>query len=371
MDFRVSSARALLCLFAMWSFTTQSEAILFEATSNTAFNTSAPTGALTNSGWQYQGLWPTNGQWLATPIAPNFFLAAIHVGGAPGDVFLFNGFPYHTVAFTDCPNSDLRVWQVAETFPRYAPLFTDTNEVNKTFVVFGRGTQRGDSVTVGGQLKGWKWGTGDGSIRWGQNTVLQTFTDPGLGQFLVAFFTRNGPTNECMLSNGDSSGGVFIQNGSTWELAGVNYASTGYYSLDGTTNTNTQFFGAMVDQGGLYTSPGPGNPWTFTTNQVSDIPGYFFVSRVSAHAAWINSVINLTPGPDLRITNIAPVGADIQISLSTGSNRLYLVQRTSDLVTGAWTTVTNNLVGNGGTVIASDPGATTQPKRFYRVQLLQ
>ncbi|HXI84261.1 MAG TPA: hypothetical protein VNL17_09240 [Verrucomicrobiae bacterium] len=344
---------------------------MFEATSNTTFNTSAPTGALINSGWQYEGLWPTNGQWLATPIAPNFFLAAIHVGGSPGDVFQLNGFFYHTVAFTDCPNSDLRVWQVAETFPTYAPLYTGTNEVSQTFVVFGRGTPRGDSVTVGGQLKGWKWGIPDGSERWGQNTVSQTFTDPGLGDFLVAFFDRTGPTNECMLSNGDSSGGLFIKNGSTWELAGVNYASTGYYSLDGTTNANTQFFGAMVDQGGLYTSSGPGFPWTFTTNQVSDIPGYFFVSRVSAHVAWINSVINFTPGPDLRIADIAPAGTNVQISLSTGSNRLYLIQKTSDLVTGTWTTVSSNVPGNGGFVTIVDTNATTQTKRFYRVQLLQ
>jgi hypothetical protein len=73
----------------------------------------------------------------------------------------------------------------------------------------------------------------------------------------------------------------------------------------------------------------------------------------------------------MRITNVAPAGADIHISLSTGSNRLYLVQKTSDLMTDSWTTVTNNLVGNGGIVMAIDPGATTQPNRFYRVQLLQ
>ena len=363
----VSRARALLCLLAMWLFTTRSEAILFEATSNTAFNTTAPTGALTNSGWQYEGPW--QGNFLATPIAPTFFLAAHHVYGSTGDVFQLNGFSYHTTAFWDCPNSDLRVWQVAETFPSYAPLYTDSNEVSQTFVVFGRGTQRGDAVTVGGQLKGWKWGTGDGSVRWGENVASTVFTDPSLGQFLVAFFDRTGPTNECTLSNGDSSGGVFIQNGSTWELAGINYSATGFYSLDGT--TNTQFYGALVDQSGLYTSDGPGYPWTFITNQVADIPGYFFVSRVSAHINWINSVINFQPGPDLRITNIAPAGADIHISLSTGSNRLYLVQRTTDLVTGTWTTVTSNLVGNGGIVIAIDPGATMQPRQFYRVQLLQ
>ena len=140
----VSRAWALLCLLAMWSFTTRSEAIIFEATSNTAFNTTAPTGALTNSGWQYEGLW--EGNFLATPIAPNFFLAAIHVGGSPGDIFQLNGFSYHAVTNWDCPNSDLRVWQVAETFPSYAPLYTTTDEVGKHCLVFGRGTQRGGQL---------------------------------------------------------------------------------------------------------------------------------------------------------------------------------------------------------------------------------
>jgi hypothetical protein len=364
----VSRARALLCLLATWFFTTRSEAILFEATSNTAFNSAAPTGALTNSGWQYEGPW--QGNFLATPIAPTFFLAAIHVGGSSGDVFQLNGFSYHTVASSDCPNSDLRVWKVAETFPSYAPLYTGSNEVGQLCVVFGRGTQRGDSVTAGSppRLKGWQWGPGDGAVRWGENIVSTIYTDATLGQFLKPNFDRNGITNECTLSNGDSSGGMFIQDGSTWKLAGIHYAVDGPFSLDGT--TNTQFNGAIMDVSGLYIANGVGG-WQFFPNQPTDIPTGFYSSRVSEHVTWINSVINFQPGSDMQITNIAPVGANIHISLSTGSNRLYLVQRTSDLATGSWTTVTNNLVGNGGTVIAIDPGATTQPKRFYRVQLLQ
>jgi hypothetical protein len=364
----VTRAQVFLFLLALWLFVSPSKAIIFEATSNTTYNTTAPTGGLTNSGWQYEGYW--EGSYLGTPIAPTFFLAAQHIGGGIGGTLLFAGSPvqYQTVAFWDCPNSDLRIWQVAETFPSYAPLYTGSNEVGQTCVVFGRGTQRGTSVTVGGQLKGWQWGPGDAIERWGENIVSMIYTDPSLGQFLVAYFDRNGITNECTLSDGDSSGGVFIQNGSTWELAAINYAATGLYSLDGT--TNTQFNGAMVDEGGLYASDGMGG-WSFITNQSADIPGYFLSSRVSAHIAWINSIINFLPGPDLQITNIAPVGTDIHISLATGSNRLYLVQSTTDLVTGTWTTVTNNLAGNGGVVVAIDLGAMMKPKRFYRVQLLQ
>lgn len=368
MGLRANRAQAFLFLLALELTATRSEAIIFEATSNVTYNTSAPTGALTNSGWQYEGYWL--GSYLGTPIAPTFFLAAIHIGGSIGDVLQFNGSPvqYHTIASWDCPNSDLRVWQVAETFPSYAPLYTRSNEVGQLCVVFGRGTQRGDAITVNSQLKGWQWGPGDGVERWGENIVSTIYTDASLGQFLKPNFDRNGVTNECTLSVGDSSGGMFIQDGSTWKLAGIHYAVDGPFSPDGT--TSNQFNGAIMDVGGLYIPNGSGG-WTFVPDQVADIPAGFYSSRVSEHATWINSVINFQPGPDMRISNVAPVGADIHISLATGSNRLYLVQSTTDLVTGTWTTVTSNLAGNGGIVIAIDPGATTQPKRFYRVQLLQ
>jgi hypothetical protein len=366
----VSRARALLCLLATCLFTTHSEAILFEATSNTAFNTTAPTGALTNNGWQYEGQWNTEqGPFLGTPIAPTFFLAAQHIGGLPGTAFVFNGLTYTTVTNFDDPNTDLRIWQVAQTFPYYAPLYTETNEVGKLCVAIGRGYDRGNAVIVTGKTNGWQWGSTPGVQRWGENIISQIYNSPPLnGDHLLAVFDRNGITNECMLTTYDSSGGMFIEDGTTWKIAGIHHAvSDPFVSTNGVDGSG--FNAALVDYGGLYIG-GDGN-WALITNQMADIPGYFISTRVSVRTSWINSVINLQPGPDMRITNIAPAGVDIHISLSTGSNRLYLVQKTSDLVTGSWTTVTNNLVGNGSIVTAIDPGATTQPKRFYRVQLLQ
>jgi hypothetical protein len=73
----------------------------------------------------------------------------------------------------------------------------------------------------------------------------------------------------------------------------------------------------------------------------------------------------------LRITGIQLAGTDIQITLATGSNRLYRVEQTSDLVTGVWTTLTNNVAGTGGAVTVTDPGGATQSKQFYRAVLLQ
>jgi prolipoprotein diacylglyceryltransferase len=48
-------------------------AVLFYSTDDPAYNTQPPTGSLTNSGWQWQGLW---GGVLGTAIAPHYFIAA-------------------------------------------------------------------------------------------------------------------------------------------------------------------------------------------------------------------------------------------------------------------------------------------------------
>src|SRR2546423_6641044 len=58
--------------------------IIFYSTGDPAHNTTAPVGAITNSGWQYEGLW---GAYLGTPIAPKYFITATHIGGAVGQPF--------------------------------------------------------------------------------------------------------------------------------------------------------------------------------------------------------------------------------------------------------------------------------------------
>ena len=342
-------------------------AVIFTSTGDPSYNTNAPTGSLTNSGWQYEGQWNTGAggyDYLGTPIAPRFFAAAQHVHGSIGDVFLLNGFSYHTVAFFDCPNSDLRIWQVAETFPSYAPLYTKSNEVGNVCVVIGRGYGRSSPVIVSGVTNGWAWDSNPGIERWGENTVSGISTDGSVGQLVYAIFDRNGITNECTLTVGDSSGAMFIKDGTTWKLAGIHYSVSDFnISTNGVDGTG--FNASMMDYFGVYLG-GDGN-WTLQTNHSLSA---FYSTRISPLVSWINSVIDYEPGPDLGVTDIDAVGADIQISLSTGSNRMYRVDYTSDMVTAVWTTVTNNVSGTGGIITITDPGAATQPKRFYRVTIV-
>ena len=299
--------RASVILFPALVLTISlAHAILFYSTGDTNYNSTAPSGALTNSGWQYEGFW---GSFLGTPIDPKYFITAKHVGGQVGDPFVFRGVVYPTTAVHDDPDSDLRIWRVCGTFPDYAQIYTNTNEAGRGVVVIGRGTQRAAPVTTGNLLvktNGWRWGAYDGVQRWGENVVAgivdgNVIVAAGaIGEVLQATFDPNGGSNECHLSVGDSGGALFIKDGLVWKLAGINYGVDGPYNA---TNTDPGFDAAIFDGDGLYEKniaelwlPGHG-------------PGSFYATRVSAHLGWINTVLNgpaPTDGtPTLQVSSTA------------------------------------------------------------------
>lgn len=290
--------RCLVVGSALW-LSTVTHAVVFFATSDVEHNTSAPQYALTNSGWQWQGNW---GGFLGTAIGPHHFVSAQHIGGTVGDPFVLNGAVYTTVAATNDPSSDLRLWEVSGTFPSYAPLFRGTDEVGRSLVVFGRGGTRGSDVIVTNgpttALQGWLWAGGDGRLRWGENVIAGIYPGgAGLGNLLRAAFDASGLPNEAHLAAGDSAGAVFIQDQGEWKLAGINYAVDGRFNY--TTNGNG-FDAALVDAGGLYN--GNSGNWHYITNQPYNIPSSFYATRISDRAAWIDSVTSAaSPATDVPL----------------------------------------------------------------------
>lgn len=261
-------------------------ALVFIQSGDPSFNATAPTGDLAGSGWQYQGNW---GGLLGTPVAPGFFLTAKHGGGTVGNSFTFQGSSYVTTAKFDHPTADLTLWQIAGAFPDYAPLYTGTDEVGKGLVVFGRSAVRGAEVNVAGasptDLRGWEWGnTGGGTLRWGENQVVATPSVSG-AEYLRATFSYAGGPNEATLATGDSGGGVFVQDGGVWKLAGINYAVEADFraTADGTT-----FRAAIFDAGGLYYNTGSG--FALLTDLPGDIQASFYSTRVSSYAGWIQGL---------------------------------------------------------------------------------
>ncbi|MGD0059760.1 MAG: hypothetical protein ABSD58_10115 [Verrucomicrobiia bacterium] len=368
-------------LVVVWLITANASdvcAVLFQSTGDPTYNTNAPSGPLTNSGWQYEGRWDTSlelstnvhpmGSFLGTPIAPQFFITAAHIYGSTNDVFVFNGVTYHPVAQFTTLDSDLSIWQVAETFPYYAPLYTASGETNSPVVVFGRGTQSGEPVVVGGQTNGWLWvEPSDGVERWGESRVGSIINGgTGVGDLLRCAFDAGAGSNACDLSEGDSGGGLFIEDGGVWKLAGINYGVDGPFSnaVDG-----TEFDASLLDVRGLFEEVSPGN-WQFMSGP-QPIPSAFYSTRISANLDWIESVINFDLGPDLQIAGVQVDGNDAEISFDTGSNRVYYVQSTGDPANGPWSTIISNVAGTGGTVTVIDTNAVSSPPRYYRIGLSQ
>jgi len=260
------------------------QAVIFYSTADPNYNTTAPTGTLASSGWQWVGVW---GAFQGTVIGPHHFLAVQHVGGTVGDPFVYNGVSYQTIAFTDDFSTDLRIVEVSGGFPSWAPLYTHNDESGKALVVFGRGYGRGADVRVANGLKGWEWGGTLGTLRWGQNTVVEVvILGTGWGDHLYALFTGAGGANECHLASGDSSGPVFIDDGSGYKLAGVAHAVDGPFN---TTTTGDGFNAALFDARGLYAA-NSSQGWTYVTG-ASPVPSGFYATRVSVRADWIDSVV--------------------------------------------------------------------------------
>jgi hypothetical protein len=211
-------------------------------------------------------------------------------------VFTLGGTGYKTVKRFDSPSSDLTLWEISGTFPAYAPLYTKSDEVNKRLVVFGRGTERGspykmaNSVAPGADVRGWSWGPGKGIQRWGTNVVTAAIKGPaGIGEVLSADFDARGGNNEAHLSAGDSGGAVFIQDGTTWKLAGINYSVDSFR----TTAQGPSFEAALFDRGGLEWQTEVSPEWAFTPDQAADVPSRFYATRISAHVDWIRNVTGL------------------------------------------------------------------------------
>jgi hypothetical protein len=273
------ATKVSLIALALLSFSAVAHGVLLFRTGDPTANTTEPTGPLAGSGWQYEG---TFGAYLGTAIAPHYFVTAKHLGNGPTQ-FFYHGVNYTIVRSFADPDADLRIFEVAETLPLYAPLYSRSDEVGKHLVVIGRGTQRGQDRIVNGQLRGWLWGASDLVQRWGENEIASI-----VGSRLYALFDQAGLPQEAHISSGDSGGAVFLSDGGVWKLAGINSDVDSFASgPDG----GGPYEAAYFDERGSYRSDG-----TLVTGDVP-VPSGFYAARISPRIAWINSIIgNTDPG---------------------------------------------------------------------------
>lgn len=293
-----SHMRCMLAWAALCLSTASSHAVLFYATGDSNHNISVPTGGFADSGWQYEGEY---GAYLGTIIAPQYFITAQHFG-PQGSTFTQNGIftggsdvTYNIdttvnsgLGYWDIAGTDLRIFKVQEFFSSYAPLYTGSLEVGLTMVTMGRGGPRGAEVLVGSVLHGWEDSAPDGVARWGSNTVSGVYSS-ALGDLLTASFSAGGTSEEATLSNGDSGGGVFVNDGGVWKLAGINYSIDGRFDTNNTVGDGTDFDGALFDRGGLYQGSDSFG-WSFIPNLPLDNPSSMYASRISTNASSIMAI---------------------------------------------------------------------------------
>lgn len=267
---------------------------------NGARYTGAPTGDLANSGYQYEGAWKGNSgnpDYTGTVISPYYFISARHLQSALSNDFVLpglNGQPdvtYHRVQDYTYLNTDLLVIRVDQPFPadRIAPLYTGTAQasVGKSLAAYGRGPGVGAQVRdTNGQLHGWQWGGTGNDLSWGRNTVDSVVHDNTMGDFVAMNFTSTG----CTLVGGDSGGGVFINDGGVWKLAGVNFSSDGgNYSFSPNSNGTNNFSGSLFNRDGFYEYDYFGNhTWDLMTGLG---PGQSWASSISGNIAFVGAFV--------------------------------------------------------------------------------
>lgn len=282
-----------------------------------ARNTSAPTGSLANSGWQYAGYYHYNAitnpdgtpggdfdNSLIWPIAPNWFVAAKHTvdssaAGLTQWSVNYSGNNYGITEIVNHPTADLSLIHINGTIDSFAPLYTGSDEtqesvplydangnirtdangnpltenVGKQMMVYGFGGLTPDLnspiLTQDGRQAGWNWKGGFHYLAWGTNRArsVEYDTRPG-SETEYLRFTYEKPTldngdpnphytgvNEGFGAPEDSSAGIFIQEGGVWKLAGVLYGIDAEYDKDGKLFSDPRY-GHDIFWGAIYDARG-------------------------------------------------------------------------------------------------------------------
>ena len=113
---------------------------------------------------------------------------------------------------------------------------------------------------------------------------------PTVGHLLRSSFDPLSGQNEATLSVGDSGGGMFINDGGIWKLAGINYGVDGFFDTNDDVDAN-EFSAALFDRGGFYQGS-DADGWS-AVPLPPDSPASFYASRISASVLEIQSIIGV------------------------------------------------------------------------------
>ncbi len=234
-------------------------AVIVSGGDGTGNNTATDAG----SGWNYVGaIGEASGIYLGSYGGSSWVLTAAHVttGHEGALTFTLNGVTYQELGsevslFNGAV--DLVLFQISGN-PGLTnlTLSSSTPSAGTSVTMIGYGTDRASSETywdsswnvttnpVLGVHKGYQWGS-TATKRWGQNTIASMGVIEGNTEYFTTTFGRNNSTAQATV--GDSGGGVFVNNGGTWELAGVMGLVDSYSGqLSSTSVYNTHTYSADI-----------------------------------------------------------------------------------------------------------------------------
>lgn len=278
----------------------RTEALVYCVTNAVDVHQLAPTGGLANSGWQETA---KIGDFLGTVIYSNAMLTAKHLNVPVGTLFSYEEQTQTVTAVVNDSESDFAVLFFEPGATQVARINIETNDSDSSVVLQGRGMERGDAVVIDGRTNGWTWAwdTWWSIRRWGVNRYVgeADYGETLDGILAVATFDNNGDPDECMLSPGDSGGPGFIQTGSGWKVATVNYAvAPDRFTVS--TNPAAPFNASLYDCAGLYYDDGVS--WQYVTPEESPAPCLMLNTRTSKRIVWItNTVVGLTFPADVGV----------------------------------------------------------------------
>jgi hypothetical protein len=226
-----------ICLIASIALGSEAAAVVVADPSNTVDTSLSPDAAFP---WLHTGYIANGASGSATYLGDGWVLTAQHAIGLTNNVVL-NGVTYQwnssagVVTLPSAPDLDLALIQIIgdpglpsldfycePVEPGLAVTMVGTGHFRESYNNNGTGRQNDDF---------YEWATRAQPVPetyWGTNTVAQVGVDDSAvpNHLFTTVFDLNGTTYEAQAAKGDSGGGVYVNNGGSWELAGMMFSAS-------------------------------------------------------------------------------------------------------------------------------------------------